>query len=487
MLNKIKELFKDTAVYGISTIIGRFLAFILVPFYTHYLSEADFGIYSNIYAYIAFFNIIYIYGMDAAFLKYSSLAESTKKKIVFSTAYLFVLVTSLILSGIILMFKTPFVFLMQVPDKYNYLILYVVLILLFDTLALVPFANLRLQRKAGKFVFIKMSFIILNIALILVFIIKFKYGIQAIFLSNLLASLITLLMLLPEIFKNLQFTIDKEELKKMLKFGLPYLPASISATIVQVIDRPILTAMTNDATVGIYTANYKLGIFMMLFVNMFQYAWQPFFLLNAKEKDAKEIFAKILTLFVLVASVIWIFVTLFVDDFAKLKIGAHSSIIAEPFWSGLSIVPIILLAYVFHGMYVNFNAGIYIEEKTKYLPYVTLLGAVINVLANVLLIPYYSLMGAAYATLFSYLSMCVSLFFVSQKFYKVNYEIGKVLRIIGLIIITLVVYYYCYYNNLLFLINKLGILTLFFIMLFVLKVINKSDLLVAKRLILRRR
>jgi O-antigen/teichoic acid export membrane protein len=487
MLNKIKELFKDTAVYGISTIIGRFLAFILVPFYTHYLSEADFGIYSNIYAYIAFFNIIYIYGMDAAFLKYSSLAESTKKKIVFSTAYLFVLVTSLILSGIILIFKTPFVFLMQVPDKYNYLILYVVLILLFDTLALVPFANLRLHRKAGKFVFIKMSFIILNIALILVFIIKFKYGIQAIFLSNLLASLITLLMLLPEIFKNLQFTIDKEELKKMLKFGLPYLPASISATIVQVIDRPILTAMTNDATVGIYTANYKLGIFMMLFVNMFQYAWQPFFLLNAKEKDAKEIFAKILTLFVLVASVIWVFVTLFVDDFAKLKIGANSSIIAEPFWSGLSIVPIILLAYVFHGMYVNFNAGIYIEEKTKYLPYVTLLGAVINVLANILLIPYYSLMGAAYATLFSYLSMCVSLFFVSQKFYKVNYEIGKVLRIIGLIVITLVVYYYFYYNNLLFLINKLSILILFFVMLFVLKVINKSDLLVAKRLILRRR
>ncbi len=487
MLSKIKELFKDTAVYGISTIIGRFLAFILVPFYTHYLSEADFGIYSNIYAYIAFLNIVYIYGMDAAFLKYSSVAENHKKKVVFSTSYWFVLGTSLLLSLIILVFKTPFVFLMQVPDKYNYLIIYVVLILLFDTLVLVPFANLRLKRKAGKFVFIKMSFIIINILLILVFIVKFKYGIEAIFLSNLLASVIAFLMLLPEIFKNLTLKIDKEELKKMLKFGIPYLPASISATIVQVIDRPILTAITNDATVGIYTANYKLGIFMMLFVNMFQYAWQPFFLLNAKEKDAKEIFAKILTLFVMAASIIWIFVTLFVDDFAKFKIGAHSSLIAEPFWSGLPIVPIILLSYVFHGMYVNFNAGIYIEEKTKYLPYVTLIGAVINVIANITLIPYFSLMGAAYATLFSYFSMCVSLYFVSQRFYKINYEIGKILKILGLIILTAIIFYYLFYNGLLTYVNKFILLIAFFIMLFVLRIIKKSDLLIAKRVILRRR
>lgn len=487
MLAKIKELFKDTAVYGISTIIGRFLAFILVPFYTHYLSEADFGIYSNIYAYIAFLNIVYIYGMDAAFLKYSSVSEPGKKKDVFSTPYLFVLGTSLLLSAIILIFKTPFIFLMQVPEKYNYLILYVVLILFFDTLVLVPFANLRLQRKAGKFAFIKMTFIILNILLILVFIIKLKYGIEAIFLSNLIASFVTFLMLLPEILKNLKFTIDKDELKRMLKFGMPYLPASISATIVQVIDRPILTAMTNDATVGIYTANYKLGIFMMLFVNMFQYAWQPFFLLNAKEKDAKEIFAKILTLFVLAASIIWVFVTLFVDNFAKLKIGAHSNLIAEPFWSGLSIVPIILLSYIFHGMYVNFNAGIYIEEKTKYLPYVTLLGAAINVVANIILIPYFSLIGAAYATLFSYLSMCISLYFVSQKFYKINYELGKVLKIIGLILVTSVVYYYFYYNNLLTYLNKFILLFAFFAMLFVLRVINKSDIQVAKRVVLRKR
>lgn len=487
MLEKIKELFKDTALYGISTIIGRFLSFILVPFYTHYLTEADFGIYSNIYAYIAFFNIVYIYGMDSAFLKYSSVVEQKDKKTVFSTAYWFILGTTALLSAIIFIFKTPFVFLMQVPVKYEHLVYYVVAILAFDTLTLVPFADLRLKRKAVKFVTIKMLFVIVNVLLIILFIVYLKYDIEAIFLSNLIASILSFVLLLPDILKSLNFTINKDYLRKMIKFGIPYLPASLSATVVQVIDRPILTAITNDATVGVYTANYKLGIFMMLYVNMFQYAWQPFFLTHAKEKDAKEVFAKVLTLFVLVASIIWIFVTLFVDDFAKLKIGSHSSIIAPSFWGGLIIVPIILLGYIFHGMYVNFNAGIYIEEKTKYLPYVTLLGAVINVVANLVLIPKYSLVGAAYATLFSYMAMCISLYFVTQKFYKINYEIGKISRMIGLIFASGAVYFYLYNTNQLLFFYKIIFLAIFILMLFTLRVIKINDFNILKRLVLRKK
>ncbi|MFH0733577.1 MAG: oligosaccharide flippase family protein [bacterium] len=483
MFDKIKELFKDTAIYGISTIVGRFLVFILVPFYTHYLTEADFGIYSNIYAYIAFLNIVYIYGMDAAFLKYSSMAENKDKKNVYSTAYWFVLLSTGILSVLIMVFKSSFVFLMQVPHQYEHLIYYVVLILFFDTLALIPFADLRLKRKAGKFAFIKMAFIFINISLILFFIIKLKYGIEAIFLSNLIASIAAFIFLIPEIGRSLNFKVKVESLKQMLNFGMPYLPAAISSTIVQVIDRPILTAMTNDATVGVYTANYKLGIFMMLFVSMFQYAWQPFFLVNAKEKDAKEIFSKILTLFVIIASVIWILVTLFVDDFAKFKLPGGNPIIAPAYWKGLVIVPTVLFAYIFHGMYVNFNAGIYIEEKTKYLPYITLVGAVINVVANLVLIPIYSLVGAAYATLFSYMAMAIGIYFVSQKFYKIEYEMGKVLRVIGLIVISSIVYFYLYYSNNLLLVNKFALLVFFIIMLFVLKVVKTAEFSILLRLL----
>ena len=160
----------------------------------------------------------------------------------------------------------------------------------------------------------------------------------------------------------------------MLKFGLPYLPAGFAVMLVQVIDVPILEKLTDLETVGIYKANYKLGIFMMLFVNMFQYAWQPFFLQNAKEPNAKEMFSKILTYFTLVGSIILVVLSLFINDFVQIKFAGFS-IIGSEYWAGLQIVPIVLLAYLFNGMYTVFSAGIYIEEKSIYVPFITGTGA----------------------------------------------------------------------------------------------------------------
>ena len=156
----------------------------------------------------------------------------------------------------------------------------------------------------------------------------------------------------------------------MIKFGFPFLPAGFAIMLVQVIDVPILEKLTDLETVGIYKANYKLGIFMMLFVNMFQFAWQPFFLQNAKEPNAKEMFSKVLTYFTLVGSVILVLLSLFITDIAKIKIAGFS-LIGSQYWAGLNIVPIILLAYLINGMYSVFSAGIYIEEKSIYVPIIT--------------------------------------------------------------------------------------------------------------------
>jgi O-antigen/teichoic acid export membrane protein len=423
MKDKIKKLSKDTLLYGISTIVGRFLNFILVPFYTNVFSPAENGIFNNVYAYIAFFNVVYIYGMDAAFMKFYSSAEQSKKKDTFSTPYIFVLGTTLFLSLLLIIFKSSFLELMELKQEYSSLHSYLILILLFDTIALVPFANLRLHRRVIKFTSIKITNIIINLSLNLILILYFKMGIEAIFIANLAASAFSFTVLTPDIIKNLHLRIDKQILKKMLYFGLPYLPASISSIIVQVIDRPIVQAMTSTDTLGIYSANYKLGIFMMLFVTMFNFAWQPFFLTNAKEENAKELFSKILSLFLLVASFIWILLTLFVDDFARLEILPGRSIIGKEFLSGLTIVPIILLAYLFNGIYYNFQAGLYIEEKTKYFPAVTGLGALVNIGANILLIPVLGIMGAALATLFAYISMAAGLFYFSKKYSKSNMNI----------------------------------------------------------------
>ncbi len=475
MIDKLKELTKDTAVYGVSTIVGRFLNFLLVPFYTNVFTTAQFGIYTNIYAYLAFLNIVYIYGMDAAYLKYASIEKKSKKKI-FSTAFLFVTLSTAALTLIFYLFRAPIARAMLVPDKYTHLINYVILILIFDTLALIPFGNLRLERKSVKFSIIKVLNICINLVLNIYLILVQKWGIEAIFFSNLAASVFSFVALIPEIVKYLRLKIDGESLKLMLKFGLPYLPASIAAIMVQVIDRPIVLMLTDNSTLGVYQANYKLGVFMMLFVSMFQYAWQPFLLNNAGEKNAKEIFAKVLSLFVLVASAIWVTLTLFIGDLARIEIWHGRTIIGRDFLGGLYIVPVILLAYIFHGMYVNFNAGIYIEEKTKYLPFITGGGALINVVSNLLLIPIWGILGAAFSTLFSYMFMSGSLFFTVQKFYRVNYDYKRIGKIFLIILIIAGVNYLLYFNHVLTIGAKVLLLLTYFALLIFGRVISKSEL-----------
>ncbi|HEX2868933.1 MAG TPA: polysaccharide biosynthesis C-terminal domain-containing protein [Ignavibacteriales bacterium] len=484
MREKFKELTKDTAVYGISTILSRFLTFILVPFYSHVLGKAENGIVGYIYAYIAFLNIIYLYGMDSAYLKYASLNKDEKnKKSVFSTPYIFVTLTSVIISLLIIIFRPQVNQAMDIPPGSRDISYYFTFILLFDSLAVIPFAHLRLIRKAKKFALIKTVNILVNVALNIILIRAFRLGMIAVFISNLAASVITLLLLVPDILKNLEVRIDKGLLKKMLKFGLPYLPASLASMVIQVIDRPILLMMTNESTVGVYQINYKLGIFMMLFVSMFQYAWQPFFLHNAKEENAKEIFSKVLTYFVFAGSVVLVLLSLFIGDLIRLHILGFT-LIGAAYWSGAVIIPVVLLGYLFNGIYVNFTAGIFIEEKTKYLPYITGLGALINVGVNYLLIPRFGIMGAASATLASYVVMAIALFLVSQKFYKIDYEYGKLLRIMLSVLIPALVYYLVPINTLIF---KFGVLLLYIVLLFSLRIINKKEVKALRRSFLPQR
>lgn len=474
MLKKLIELSKDTAVYGVSTIIGRFLAFLLFPIYTNVFNPSEFGIYTLVYAYLAFLNVVYIYGMDAAFMKYTSLAEGEGKKNTFSTPFLFVSSTSILLSLLFYFLLDPVSTAMNIPSDFSYLLIYVIFILFFDTLSLIPFNSLRLERKTVKFATIKIINIAINLGLNLVLILVYDYGIEAIFISNLVSSVFSFIALLPEIIKRLNLKIDPVVLKKMLKFGLPYLPAAFASIIVQIIDVPIVERLTDTATLGLYRANYKLGIFMMLFVQMFAFAWQPFFLENAKTVNAKEIFAKVFTIFLVVVSSIWIILSLFIEDIVTIKIMGRTILGAE-YLSGLSIVPIILLGYLFNGLYMNFIAGIYIEEKTKYFPLITGLGAAVNVIVNISLIPSMGIMGAALATLASYVVMAVSLFIVAQKFYKIDYEYIKILKVFALMLVNGVIYYYLSSEALLNLGVKLLIALGFISSIFILKVVEKEE------------
>ncbi|MEI7811065.1 MAG: polysaccharide biosynthesis C-terminal domain-containing protein [Ignavibacteria bacterium] len=482
-MSKVKELTKDAAVYGISSVLSRFITFLLVPFYTHVISPDDYGIVNTTYAYIAFLNIVFLYGMDSAYLKYASLKKENERDDVFSSPFLLVLFSSLIITALMLWGNNYVAQFMEAPADKTIITKYIALILFFDALSVIPFAQLRLIRKARRFALIRTINIIINVALNIILIRSYKMGVEAVFISNLAASVATLLMLLPDIMANLKFRIDAPVLKNMLKFGLPCLPAGLASIVVQVIDRPILQALTNKNIVGIYGASYKLGIFMMLFVSMFQYAWQPFFLNNAKEKNAKEIFARVLTWFVFAGGVVLVFLSLFIDLIVKFPV-AHISLIGKAYWSGLPIIPIILLGYLFNGIYINFTAGIFIGEKTKYLPYITGAGAVVNVAVNYTLIPVWGMTGAALATLASYLIMAALLFFVTQRFYKINYEYGK----LGGIFLAITIIATAFYSfDSLNIGCRAGLLLLYFILLIAFNVINKQEFISITAIFLRKK
>jgi O-antigen/teichoic acid export membrane protein len=484
MKEKLKELTKDTAIYGISTMLGRFLNFLLVPLYTNIFSPEEFGIQNILYSYIAIFNILFIYGMDSAYLKYAAFKDIGDEKENFSTPYISILLSSIFFLLVFILLNNPISSFIELNSDRSYLIILSALIMFFDANAVIPFLKLRLERKAKLFSLLKVQNILINIGLNIYLILILKWGIESIFISNLVASVITILFVLPTILKNFKFSFHTQLFKRLLKFGLPYLPAGFAVMVVQVIDGPIMQKLTDSETVGIYRASYRLGIFMMLFVNMFQFAWQPFFLNNAKEKNAKEMFSKVLTYFTIVASSLLIVLSLFIDDIAKFKFG-EVSLIGENFWSGLYIVPVILLGYLFNGLYVVFSAGIYIEEKSIYAPIVAGLGALINVIANFLLIPYLSILGAAFATLLSYVVMAAGYYIVTQKFYHIEYDYYKLAKIALAVTFIATVYYLLLLNGFINIYYKI-ILALIFFSYLILNIVEKNELNLIKSKLKRR-
>lgn len=474
MREQIRSLGADTAIYGISTIVGRFLNFLLVFFYTNVLQPGEYGIVAYVYSLIAFLTIIYGWGMESAYFKYASTREHGSDRENFSTPLIALGVVSVVLSLFLSLLAGPIARWTDIPAANSVIVVYSAWILCLDTIATVPFAALRLERKAKLFATLKVLNIVVNVGANVVLLVVFRAGVNGIFLSGLLASASTVLFLLPIIINRLEWRFTSHLFKIMFRFGIPYVPAGLASMMIQVVDRPILRALTDDATVGIYQANYRLGIFMMLIVSMYDYAWRPFFLLHANDPHAKTLFARILTYFVLVGAALTLVLSLFIEDLVKIHVFGHSLINPE-YWSGLPIVPVVLMAYLFLGVYNNLIAGIYIKEKTKYLPSITIVGALINVVANFFLIPHFGMMGAAIATLAAYAGMALTLYIVVRRFYPVEYEWGK----IGVIFVCGVVCYVVYFqmaNVMHPIFWKLGVTALFGVAMLGLRVVKRSEL-----------
>ncbi len=430
LLSQLRALAGQTAIYGLSSIVGRLLNYLLVPLYTRIFSPADYGVVSEFYSYTTFLMVFYTLGLETAFFHFSN--KKLKQDNVYGNAQISLSVTTGFFTVILLLFASPIASALGYADHPEY-IRWFALILAFDTLSTLPFARLRQQNKALRFALIKLSGIFINIGLNLFFLLALPLqhtdasgianGVGYVFLSNLVASGVTLLFLFPEL-RDMRGTINKDIIKEMFIYGFPLLIAGFAGMINETLDRAILKYLVTDPAsameqLGIYSACYKLSILMTLFVQTFRYAADPFYFSQQNKENARQLFAAIMNYFVLAGCIIFLGVMCYMD------IVKH--FIGESFHSGLHVVPILLAANLFLGIYLNLSIWYKLSGQTFYGAGLSIAGAIITIAFNIWLIPVMGYTGAAWATLICYSTMMILSFYKGQQVYAIPYETGRIL------------------------------------------------------------
>ena len=430
-MSTLKRFFQDTIIYGFATVLPRLMNFILVPLHTEYLGPAGYAINTTFYVWATFFNVILTYGMETAFFRFFS--HSKEKSRVFSTAFISLTVTTVIFISLVFVFREKITDLVDLrPVYFNYLLG----ILALDTLVVIPFAYLRAMNRPVKFAMVK----ILNIGVVVILNFYFFWFVSEfpdlspeiilsnysqadkvgyIFLANLAASGITFLILLPYFFRT-KVDFSSAIFRKMWKYGWPVMVAGLAFVINENLDKLLLKEMISDEVMGAYAGCYKLAVFMMIFIQAFRMGAEPFFFNHSRNENARETYATILQYFVIAGSFILVILVVYIDFFKRLIIRD------EDYWFTLSIVPVVLLANLFLGIYHNLSVWYKLTDKTRIGMYISIFGAAITIAVNLLLIPVIGFMAAAWATLAAYGSMMVISYFLGNKYYPVPYNLNKI-------------------------------------------------------------
>jgi O-antigen/teichoic acid export membrane protein len=396
-----------------------------------------YGIVGLVYAAITFLNVVFTFGMESAYLRY---AENRKEAAnIFKTIQLSLLGFASVFSLILWLLMPWLLPLFNLGHETSGIFLMMIGIIWFDTLAIVPLAELRLVRKTIPFAALKLLHVFINIGLNFYLILGLNFGIEAVFIANLAASMVITMLVWVFTSNLLKGTWNSEWMKKAFQFGWPFVPAGIGFAINEVLDRFFLNNMdpattetlyglgtTPEDIVGIYNACYKLAVFMLLLVQMYRMAWQPFFMRHADDKESPQMFGQAFIWYNAFSAILFLMVALFKEQIVAIEVPVlNATLIGSDYWLGLEIVPYLLLAYWFHGWYINFSSGVFIKEKTRILYKITLMGAVITIIANLALIPYFGMIGSAVATLLSYGAMATTLGIYSKKIMHVPYRLPE--------------------------------------------------------------
>ncbi len=448
-MNPIKRLARETAVYGLSSIVGRLLNYFLVPLYTRIFLPNEYGIVTELYAYASFLMVFLTFGMETTFFRFSE--SHPEKDRVYSTSIIPVMLLNLAFIILGILGSSFMADRLHYNHHSGYLVCFVVIVGL-DAVAAIPFARLRQQHRSLKFATLKLINIVINVALNLFFLLLCPYllkqgfdwikvvydpsfGVGYVFLSNVIASAVGVLLLFGDIFR-FKVEFDRKLFREMFLYALPLLLAGLAGMVNETLDRILLryllivpagTANASEyvmAQIGIYGANYKVSILMTLFIQTFRYAAEPFFFSHAKETDSRELYAKVMNYFILFGLIIFLGIMLNID-IVKHFIGAK-------YYPGIGIVPVLLLANLFLGVIFNLSIWYKLNNKTQYGAYITIFGAVVTIVSNYLLIPLMGYAGAAWATLICYFLMMLLSYFWGQKHFYIEYDVPKIAGYFGL-------------------------------------------------------
>jgi len=434
-MTKLKRLAGETALYGLGSILPRVLNFLLVPLHTiNMFGQAEYGQITKLYAFVGVINIVYMFGMETAFFRFSTKPGADQKRI-FNLSQTTIVFVSLLLSVVFISFSSPIASALNM-EAHPEFIIWLTLTMLVDALVAIPFARLRLEKKALLFAAAKIFNVSVLIALNYFFL-KLNYdpaiGIGYVFLANLIANAFFILFFLKTLV-TWRPAWDKTISPQMLQYAYPVMITGVAGMINEMFSRSMLdwwlpenfyAGTTREEAGGIFGACYKFAVFMNLGIQAFRYAAEPFFFSNSADKNAPSLFARVNHYFVIVCCVVLLGISINMDIF-KFMVG-------EEFWAGISIVPVLLLAYLFLGIYYNLSVWFKLTDKTYFGTIITLVGAFITIAGNFILIPVAGYMGSSIAALLCYFTMAAVCYVIGQRYYPIPYTVIKDL---GYIIIT---------------------------------------------------
>ncbi|MDR0873665.1 MAG: polysaccharide biosynthesis C-terminal domain-containing protein [Prevotellaceae bacterium] len=431
---QMKSLAKDTAIYGLSSIIGKFLNWLLVPLYTYVLaSSADYGVVTNLYSWTALMLVILTYGMETGFFRFANSADEHADT-VYGTSMTAVGATSIIFTLLLFVFAQPVANFLGYAANPEYIYLLGAAVAV-DAFASIPFAWLRYKKRPVKFAVYKLLFVFFNIFFNLFFLIACpylmehapsavdwfydpNYGVGYVIVANIISTVLQTLFLIPHIIE-VKFSFDGALLKKILRYSLPLLVLGIAGIMNQTLDKILFPFIKADgvADLGIYGATSKMALIMLMFTQAFRYAYEPFVFAQQKSKDSTLQYALAMKYFVIVSWLIFLGMVFYLDIFKYL--------IRNDYWQGLQVVPIVLLSFIFQGIYFNLSIWYKLVDKTMYGAWFSILGTVVILVGNFALVPLYSYWGCAWAAFACYLVMMLVSYFVGQKYMPIAYDLRR--------------------------------------------------------------